>query len=433
MTNKKFIFTGILLLCMAAVVLTVGAHAQQAGRGQVAAETGMRADYNFAQLTHANPTYGKHESVTGAHYGPMVAFSDTGEATALAEFFDSRTGPVRAIVTTTGRLVVEDGQKIGDITVLRIRTEDAFDLQINKAGAVMWLGLIQAKECGLFGSTCFGLFGENRLLAVTAGTPGGVALSDQGKVTAAANNYMTPAPGGIATTVGKGTAGSIAGSIGTSIWNQARSSIKIPGGKIPVPWSTAPITIGAPTGNGLPGNLPTVSGQPGQPIQAAQQKAQFEAMDQFPNCPTPQGAWPGAWSANANAQGPITSGRQEGMTMGTSFISLLHPAVHRWFRKVYFGADCRMILTAAIESSSITQELWTPVGLVATFDADAGVYHFNGIPPVALPPANTPIESGVLINKRCAVLALVSVKHAPDDESALVIGTPTKPGHCPVE
>jgi hypothetical protein len=421
------------LLCMAAALLVPGIHAQQGKGLQIAQETDLPKDFDFKLLTKETASYGSHRGITGAKYGPLIAFRDSGEAVAIVEFFDK--APVRAIVTTpTEREIAEEHMKIGDITVLQIRTAEPFDLQMNnKTGDVGWSALIEAKECGP-AATCVGLFVESKLLAVTAAQhPSAWALTDDGKIAAAVNhNWVTPAPGGAATAEGKGNAaGSIVGSVKNSVLNQIKNSIRIPGGQINVPWSRAPITVGAPSGNPLPvpGAAPSVAGQPGHP--PVQQTAPFERMAELPYCTTPSWAWPaGVWNGHADAAGPIASERQEPANF--NFTSLFHPAIKRWQRKLYFASDCRLVLVAGVESPGVTQEIHSPVGLIASFDA-SNLYRFNGVPPVALPPASEPIEDGIRLNRRCAVLALVSFKRAIDDESALIVGVPTREGHCAVE
>jgi hypothetical protein len=106
---------------------------------------------------------------------------------------------------------------------------------------------------------------------------------------------------------------------------------------------------------------------PGQ--SAAQTKLPFEVTPQLPCCaPMPGGGWPQDWSRNANAAGPIASQRQEWVS--GDFISVFHPQVRRWIKKTYFSADCRDILVAAAEFPGATKEVWSPVGLIASYDAD---------------------------------------------------------------
>jgi hypothetical protein len=187
-----------------------------------------------------------------------------------------------------------------------------------------------------------------------------------------------------------------------------------------------PGQIAVEIAQGIPGMQ---SAQSGQVVQ--QRRAPFEVTPQLPYCaPASGGSWPSAWSHNANAAGPIAGQRQE---WAGDVASAFHPQVHRWMKKTYFSADCREIMVAAIESPGVTQEVWASAGMLVSFDAGDAVYRLNGVPPVALPAANVPIEDGIRINRHCAVLAVVSFKHATDDESALVIGTPAKGGHCPTE
>ncbi len=82
----KRTFTGCPLV-LAALSLTLGIHAQQPTTTHPAQT--ITDDFNFVTLTRSNPSYGKHQSVTGAHYGPSVAFNDNNEAAFLADFFST--------------------------------------------------------------------------------------------------------------------------------------------------------------------------------------------------------------------------------------------------------------------------------------------------------------------------------------------------------
>jgi hypothetical protein len=401
---------------------------------QIQPETGIRDDYSFVSALKENPTLGTHQSVTGAHY-ESVTFSDPGEAVFLAEFFDNRVGPVRGIFKTGGQAIAEDGEKVGDITVRNIRTTEPFDIQTNRQGEVSWVALIEAKECGT-AATCIGLFQGKKLVAVTnsAIAPGAYSLGDDEKITMPlGHNWLTPAAGAAAASAPDAKKPGwlqrhLAAAITLPSINLGRGVILKPGGCGPT-WQqgpNGPVQVGgcAPT---QPGQV-AQQRQPGQPVQ---EKAPFGVLAQLPYCPTPVAVWPNSWNGGANAAGPIGSARTEG-TPG-SFVSLLHPQVRQWRRKLFFATDCRAILAAAIESPGIgALELVTPVGVVASFDSADGVYRINGVPPVSLPPASNPIEDGARINRKCQVMLSVSFKRATGDESAIIIGTPTKPGHCPL-
>ena len=431
--RAKRIFTGGQLV-LVTLFFALAMNAQQTTTTQPAHQ--LPQDFKFAALTHQNPSYGRHQAVTGAHYGPLVAFNDNNEAAFLADFFDPRTGPVRGVFTSSGQEIAEDGAKIGDITVLQIRATEPFDLQFNARNEVAWIALISGRECGQ-AATCSALFINQMLTAVTFATPpSGYALGDNGKVTApAGHSWLTPAAG-VAKAAEKGKAASTGTAVAVEVakhlpWFRL-PGITIPTGPRSTPVSIDPVVlqpgqIAVEIAQGIPGMR---SAQPGQVMQ--QKNAPFEVMAQLPYCATPPGGgWPDDWSRNANAAGPIASQRQE--YVRGSFVSALHPQVHAWIKKTYYSADCRQIMVAAAESPGVTQEVISPAGMIAIFDAGEGVYRLNGVPPVALPAANNPIEDSIRINKRCAVLGVISFKRAGEDESALILGKPTKGGHCPTE
>lgn len=435
MNTKRFmtlIALLALLLCGPAVFHMQQVHAQQSS--SMHPTVSLPEDYHFSEITRHNPGFGMHQSVTGVHYGPLVAFSDTGEAVFVADFFDSRTGPVRGVFTSSGREIAEDEQRVGDITVLQIRTTEPFDLQINRGNEVAWIALIQARACGRT-DTCLALFVGDRLAAVTfAGAPTAYALGDSGKITAPAGHYwMTPAA--VAARIGNaGKAQSTAADVAVGIAKHF-PAVHLPWVTIPTGTKSGPVIVDS--GTVQPGVIAgeiahgVWSAAQGGEVSAVQKTAPFEPMAQLPYCAPPAGGgWPDDWSRNANGAGPIASQRQEYVRAG--FISLFHPQVRAWIKKTLYSGDCRPILVAAGEYPGVTQEIWSPAGMVLSYDAGDSVYHLNGVPPVALPPADFPIEAGIRVNRRCQILAVVAFKHASEDEAALVLGTPTKPGHCPV-
>jgi hypothetical protein len=103
-------------------------------------------------------------------------------------------------------------------------------------------------------------------------------------------------------------------------------------------------------------------------------------------------------------------------------------------RKLFFAVDCRPLIVAVTPlPGSTSAELWTPAGMLASFDPARGTYHFEGAGEAVLPPSSSPIESGIRINRSCRVLVPVTLRKPSGEDPSLIIGTPTKPGHCPAE
>jgi hypothetical protein len=186
-----------------------------------------------------------------------------------------------------------------------------------------------------------------------------------------------------------------------------------------------------------------ITGQAQYPqVQAAPQGPQPARLPAAPTqvaCSVPVGnqyPFPKLWPENASAAGPIGSMTTEPPFYGQYYRPVAQTALaFNYSRKLFFAQDCRPLLVAVTPlpgSSSI--ELWTPAGILTVFDSTKGTYRFEGAGEAVLPPASTPLETGVRINRSCRVLVPVTLRRSSGEEPALIIGKPSKPaGHCPAE
>jgi hypothetical protein len=112
--------------------------------------------------------------------------------------------------------------------------------------------------------------------------------------------------------------------------------------------------------------------------------------------------------------------------MGQGYKSTLHPLISgNWTRKLFFATDCRPVLVALSVNAGPALELFTPAGLLATFSPEKGLYDFGGgIPNVTLPPASSPIESGILVNRHCQTLITVHYRTSTGEQIGMALGTP---------
>lgn len=376
-------------------------------RAQPPTQTRPMLDYSFAPAIPLGTHIGDHIFQNNIRVSGPVAFDDSGRVAFYGQWFGAAVGGGNAKgVYTSNRVVVEEGSKVGQSVVVAIINVRAGDLQMNGSGQVAYLATIDSKLCGT-SSSCTGLFVDRDLRAITPSPTATYVLAEDGKIqSSAAGFWLKPA-------VASGSKKSWLGPVAATVQPMARQV------KVPV---LGPMVI-APK--------PVEVGQKAQTVANGNQSAGFTAPTAYPNCPLPTGfEFPALWSGSANGAGPIGSTVPQ-QAWGLVYRTASQATKSNWQRKAFFSYDCRAILVAATQFGAPTaDELWTPSGLLASFDAANGVYHFAPVGDALLPPSSSPIEDGIRINRKCQVLILVTLRAASSSESALILATPNSPGHC---
>jgi hypothetical protein len=366
--------------------------------------------YSMTDVLAKGATIGNHQFDNNAHLTGFPALSESGEVAFTVEFANGHKG----IFTSGGRAVVEDGEDIGGgITVLQVASARVGDVQIANTG-VSYLASFKGKGCVT--ATCpRGLFTEKSLIAIQGSGGGTYTLGEDGKITAPAGNVWLTPTSGTESGAGKKSRKSFLSSFAC--------------GLVPVvvtPNETGPGGIRIPSKAVNPCAVWAGQTAP-QAAPQAPQLAKFEITPTPAFCAAPAGAtFPLPWSSGASAAGPIGTVRTDGPTLGQSYKSALHPLIGgNWTRKLFFATDCRPLLVSLSANPGPALEVFTPAGLLATFSAEKGLYDFGGgIPNVTLPPASSPIESGILINRHCQALVSVRYRTSAGEQIGMALGTP---------